>query len=132
MSERRQVTSASPYETLFGFCRAQRIGDRIVVAGTAPIGADGKTVAPGDAAAQARRCFEIIRQAIEDLGGQLTDVVRTRMYLTHIEDWQAVGQVHGEFFRGISPVATMVQVAGLIDPEWRVEFEAEALVDSSA
>ena len=128
MSERQAINSASPYEALFGFCRARRVGDRIFVAGTAPIGVDGKTVAPNDAEQQARRCFEIIRDAIEELGGGLHHVVRTRMFLTHIEDWEIVGRVHGEFFADIQPVSTLVEVARLIDPDWRVEFEADAIV----
>ena len=128
MSERRRISSQSPFEPLFGFCRALRIGNRIEVAGTAPIGADGKTVGVGDPTAQTRRCFEICQQAVEQLGGRLEDVIRTRMFLTRIEDWQAVGAVHGEFFAEVRPVATMVQVAGLIDPDWRIEVEVEALV----
>jgi enamine deaminase RidA (YjgF/YER057c/UK114 family) len=125
---RRDVRSASPFEELFGFCRATRIGDRVLVAGTAPIGDDGRTVAAGDAEAQARRCFEIIGKALAQLGAGYGDVVRTRMFLTHIEDWEVVGRVHGEYFRDTRPVATMVGVARLIDPDWRVEIEAEAIV----
>lgn len=125
---RQSVTTASPYEELFGFCRALRVGNQIVIAGTAPIQADGATVAPHDAEQQARRCFEIIQSALEELGAELRDVVRTRMFLTHIEDWEVVGRVHGEFFGDVQPVSTMVEVARLIDPEWRVEFEADAIV----
>lgn len=122
---RRSCRSASPFEESIGFSRAVRQGQRILVSGTAPIGVDGQTV-EGDAYAQARRCFEIICQAIEALGGQAGDVVRTRMYLTRAEDWQAVGKAHGEVFRGIDPAATMVVVKELLDPRWRVEIEAEA------
>ncbi len=128
MPQRQSLTSASPYEELFGFCRARRVGNQILIAGTAPIGADGNTVAPHDAEQQARRCFQIIQEALEGLGAELGDVVRTRMFLTHIEDWQTVGRVHGEFFGDIKPVSTMVEVAKLIQPEWRVEFEADAIV----
>ena len=120
------VSSKSPFEAQFGFCRARRVGDRILVAGTAPIGADGATAAPDDAAGQARRCFEIIVAAVRRLGGDPTQIVRTRMFLTDVEDWAAVGAVHGEFFGAARPVATMVAVAGLIDPSWRIEVEAEA------
>lgn len=120
------VTSASPFEVQFGFCRARRIGSRILVAGTAPIGADGSTVAPADAAAQARRCFEIIKAAVTELGGDISQIVRTRIFLTEIDDWQAVGAVHGEFFGEARPVATMVAIDRLIDPSWRIEVEAEA------
>ena len=124
---RKHHHSASPYETQVGFSRAVRHGDRIVVAGTAPIGPDGETVA-GDAYAQARRCFEIIVEAIEALGGSTGDVIRTRMFLTVAEDWEAVGRAHGECFRGVDPAATMVVVKELLDPRWRVEIEAEAKV----
>jgi enamine deaminase RidA (YjgF/YER057c/UK114 family) len=126
--DRRRVSSASPFEELFGFCRATRVGDRIHVAGTAPIGSDGSTVGVGDPAAQAKRCFEIIGAALDELGGCYDDVVRTRMFLTHIDDWEVVGRVHGDYFRDVRPVSTMVAVARLIDPDWRVEIEADALI----
>ena len=126
--DRRRVSSASPFEELFGFCRATRVGDRIHVAGTAPIGSDGSTVAVGDPEAQARRCFDIIGAALEELGGSYDDVVRTRMFLTDIDDWEAVGRVHGDYFRNIQPVSTMVAVARLIDPDWRIEIEADAVL----
>lgn len=129
MSQRRHLFSASPYEKLFGFSRALRVGRHILVAGTAPIGVDGKTFAPGDAAAQARRCFEIAVQAIGELGGGPEHVVRTRMMLTDIGDWEAVGRVHAEFFSSVQPAATMVEVARLIDPEWRIEIEVDAILD---
>jgi len=128
MNERRRITTASPYEELFGFCRAVRVGSHIAIAGTAPIGPDGKTVSPNEAEPQARRCFEIIEAALAGLDAGLGDVVRTRMYLTHIDDWEAVGRVHGEYFGTIRPASTMLAVAQLIDPEWRVEFEADAIV----
>ncbi len=124
---RQHYRSASPYEAEISFCRALRQGDRILVSGTAPIGTDGETVA-GDAYQQARRCFEIIIEAVEALGGNASNVVRTRIFLLDAEDWRQVGQAHGEFFRGTDPAATMVVVAGLLDPQWRVEIEAEAIV----
>jgi enamine deaminase RidA (YjgF/YER057c/UK114 family) len=127
VSDRKRVTSGSPYEELFGFCRAIRIGNVIHVAGTAPIGPDGKTVGVGDPAAQARRCFDIIEQALRELDAGLKDVVRTRMFLTRIEDWEIIGKIHGEYFGQVQPVSTMVQVAKLIDPDWLVEIEAEAM-----
>ena len=123
----RRVHGESPYETRYGFCRARRDGDRILVAGTGPVAAGGGTE-PGDAAAQTRRCFAIARQAIEQLGGTLADVVRTRMYTIDPADADAVGAVHGELFGDHPPVATMVVVAALVAPDWRVEIEAEALV----
>lgn len=124
---RSNHSSASPYEGQIGFSRAVRHGSRIAVAGTAPIGPDGKTV-DGDVYAQARRCFEIAQESIEALGGALTDVIRTRMYLCNPADWKEVGRAHGEFFREIKPAATMVVVSGLLDPAWRVEIEIEAQV----
>ena len=96
--DRRSVLSASPFEELFGFCRASRVGNRIHVAGTAPIGAEGLTVGLGDPAAQARRCFDIIGEALRELGGSYEDVVRTRMFLTDIDDWEVIGRVHGDYF----------------------------------
>ena len=96
---------------------------------TAPLGPDGKTVATGDASAQARRCLEIIRSAIEGLGGKLSDVIRTRVLLVRIEDWQKVSEVHGEFFRDIRPANTTMQIGRFIDPDWLVEIEADAILD---
>jgi enamine deaminase RidA (YjgF/YER057c/UK114 family) len=101
----------------------------IAVTGTAPLGPDGKTVAVGDPAAQARRCFEIIKKAIEGLGGQLSDIIRTRILLTRIEDWEKVALVHGEFFSDIRPANTVMQVVRFIDPDWLVEIEADAIVE---
>ncbi len=120
-----RVHSASAYESLVGFARAVRRGSRIVVSGTAPLGPDGETVA-GDAYDQAKRCYEIILEAIEALGGTLEDVVRTRIFAVDAADWESIGRAHGEFFRDIYPAATMVVVKGLLDPRWRVEIEAEA------
>ncbi|MBW0145570.1 RidA family protein [Sphingomicrobium clamense] len=119
----------SPFEKRYGFCRALRTGNRILVAGTGPVEEDGST-APGDAAAQARRCFSIALQAIAELGGSASDVVRTRMFITDADDADAIGTVHGEVFADAPPTATMVVVAGLVRPEWRVEIEAEAEVDA--
>lgn len=126
---RKLVSSGSPYETTVGFSRAVRTGALVSVAGTAPLGADGRTVGRGDPAAQARRCLDVIARALEEAGASLRHVVRTRVLLTRIEDWQAVGAVHGEYFRDIRPVCTVAQVAGLIDPEWLVEIEADAVID---
>lgn len=126
---RRRVSTGSPYEPLIGISRAVRAGRFVAVAGTAPLGADGRTVGPGDAAAQARRCFEIVGQALEAAGARLSDVVRTRILLTRIEDWQQVARVHGEFFRAVRPANTIMQVSRFIDPEWLVEVEADAVVE---
>ena len=122
-----RTQSASPYEAAYGFSRAVRVGDRILVSGTAPVEPDGSST-PGDAAAQTRRCFAIILTAIEELGGSVADVVRTRMYITDPTDADAIGAVHGEMFRDVRPASTMVVVAALLRPEWRIEIEAEALV----
>jgi enamine deaminase RidA (YjgF/YER057c/UK114 family) len=117
--------SASAYESLIGFSRAVRRGSRIVVSGTAPLDQDGETVV-GDSYVQATRCFEIILEAIEALGGTRKDVVRTRMYVIDAADWDGVSRAHGEFFRDTYPASTLVVVQGLLDPRWRVEIEAEA------
>jgi enamine deaminase RidA (YjgF/YER057c/UK114 family) len=125
--ERQLVSSGSPYEPIIGISRAVKLGNFIAVAGTAPL-QDGKTVALGDAAAQTRRCLEIIADALRHAGASLSDVVRTRIFLTRIADWEAVGRVHGEIFKDIRPASTMVQVSSFIDPEWLVEIEADAVV----
>ena len=125
--ERRSTAGCSPYEARFGFARAVRVGDRILVSGTAPVEPDG-TSTLGDAARQARRCFEIILGAIVELGGRPADVVRTRMLLTDAGDADAVGAVHGELFGDARPATTMVVVAALLRPEWLVEIEAEAVI----
>jgi enamine deaminase RidA (YjgF/YER057c/UK114 family) len=126
---RNLVSSGSPYEATVGFSRAVRTGALVSVAGTAPLGPDGRTVGRGDPAAQARRCLDIIATALEGAGASLRHVVRTRVLLTRIEDWQAVGAVHGEYFSAIRPVCTVTQVTALIDPEWLVEIEADAVID---
>ena len=127
--QRQHVSTGSPFEPRVGISRAVRSGRVIAVTGTAPLGPDGKTVAKGNAAAQARRCFEIVRSAIEGLGGKLSDVIRTRILLTRIEDWEQVGAVHGEFFGSIRPANTIMQVVRFIDPDWLVEIEADAIVE---
>jgi enamine deaminase RidA (YjgF/YER057c/UK114 family) len=128
MVKRQVVSSGSPFEPVIGLSRAVRVGNIISVAGTAPLGPDGKTVGVGDPAAQVRRCFEISRLALEQLGASLEDVIRTRILLTRIEDWEAVGRVHGEFFRDIRPANTIMQVSRFIDPDWLVETELDAVI----
>src|SRR5207248_5801249 len=124
---RKLITSGSPYETKVGISRAVRVGNIIAVSGTAPLGADGRTVGVRDAGAQARRCLEIIAGALEKAGASLRQVVRTRTLLVRIEDWQAVATVHGEFFGEIRPANTIMEVSRFIDPDWLVEFEADAV-----
>ena len=126
---RKLVSSGSPYEPKIGISRAVRAGPIITVADTAPLGPDGRTMGRGNPAAQARRCLEIIAAALERAGASLRHVVRTRILLTRIDDWQAVAEVHGEFFRDIRPVSTIMQVSRFVDPEWLVEIEADAMVD---
>ena len=128
--ERRRVASGSPYEPIVGFSRAVRVGHHVSVAGTAPIMPDGGEP-PSDPYGQAKRCFEIIAAALGETGATVADVVRTRVYIVKAEDWEEVGRAHGEVFTEVRPVATMVVVAGLLDPRWRVEIEAEAVLDGS-
>jgi enamine deaminase RidA (YjgF/YER057c/UK114 family) len=124
--ERRLIAGHSPYETVTGFSRAVAAGDRVLVAGTAPIPADGDP--PDGAYEQARLCLEIIGGALERAGAGFRDVVRTRMYLTDAGDWEEVARAHGEVFAGIRPASTAVVVKALLDERWRVEIEAEAVV----
>jgi len=126
MTDRRLISSGSPFERTIGFSRAVRVGDRVLVSGTAPVEADG-SCAPG-AAAQAERCIAIIAAALAEAGARLDDVVRTRLFLTDVADADAVSAVHGRHFGEIRPAATMVVVAALLDPRWRIEMEAEAVI----
>jgi enamine deaminase RidA (YjgF/YER057c/UK114 family) len=128
--ERRRVSSGSPFESRIGFSRAVRVGQRVLVSGTAPVWPDGSC--DPDPAKQAHRCFAIILAALAELGGRPVDVVRTRTYLVDLSDWEAIGRVHGEIFGEVRPASTMVVVAGLLDPRWRLEIEAEAILDDNA
>src|SRR5580693_6192986 len=123
---RQNISGSSPFEPIIGFSRAVRVGNTVHVSGTGPIGAD-----EADAATQTRHTLEIIRTALEKAGARMEDVVRTRMYLTHVEDWETVGRVHGEYFASIRPAATMVVVAKLLNPAWRIEIEADAAISDS-
>ena len=122
-----RVHSASPYEGRYGFCRALRTGDRIIVAGTAPIEPDGQGAAP-DAYGQARRCLAIMLDAVRELGGRPRHVLRTRIYITDPADSDDIGRAHAEAFADHPPASTMVVVAALLDPRWKVEMELEAQV----
>jgi enamine deaminase RidA (YjgF/YER057c/UK114 family) len=126
VSERHRISSGSPFESTIGFSRALRVDDRVWVSGTAPVWQDGSC--PDDAGVQARRCFDIILAALAEAGARMQDVVRTRMFLTSAADADAVSAVHGELFGDIRPAATMVVIAALLDPRWRVEIEAEAVI----
>lgn len=126
---RQLISSGSPFEPVIGFSRAVRVGNHIFVSGTAPLGLDGKTVGIGDPYLQTKRCLEIISKALEKAGAQLSNVVRTRTYLIKIEDWEKVAKAHGEVFANIRPASTMVEVSRFINPEWLVEFEADAVVE---
>jgi len=128
--DRQRVSSGSPWEPVIGFSRALRVGHRVLVSGTAPVFADGSC--PEDVAAQARRCMEIVVHALAQAGATTADVVRTRTYLRDAGDAEAVGQVHGETFGEVRPASTMVVVAGLLDPRWKVEIEVEAVIAESA
>ena len=123
---RQRIASGSPFEPTIGFSRAVRVGDRVLVSGTTPVFPDGSC--PDDVSAQARRCFTIIETALAEAGAGMRDVVRTRMFLIDTADADAVGAVHGEVFGDVRPAATMVAVSALLDPRWRVEIEAEAVV----
>lgn len=124
--ERVLVSSGSPYEPVIGFSRAVRFGERVLVSGTAPVWPDG--ACDPDPEVQARRCIEIIETALADAGGALADVVRTRTYLVDLADAEAVQRAHGDAFGLIRPASTMVVVAALLDPRWKVEMEAEAIL----
>lgn len=126
---RSRASSGSPYESSIGFCRAIRAGSHVAVSGTAPIGPDGATVCVGDAAGQAKRCLDIVACALHELGADLLHVYRTRTLLARIDDWKVVAGVHGEFFADVRPANTVMQIARFIDPDWLVEFEADAIID---
>jgi enamine deaminase RidA (YjgF/YER057c/UK114 family) len=125
--DRRRASSISPFEERFGFSRALRLGDRVLVSGTAPIWPDGSC--HPDAQVQARRCFEIIVEALRELGASAADVVRTRMFIVDTAEAGAVGSAHREALGDAAPAASMVVVAALLDPRWKVEIEAEAVLE---
>ncbi len=125
---RSLICSGSPFEPIIGFSRAVRVGNLVAVAGTAPVAADGSVACPGDLGGQTRRCFEIALAALAEAGARPEDVIRTRVMVTDISRWREAADVHGEFFSEIRPAGTFVEVSGLINPEWLVEIEVDAVI----
>ena len=126
---RKNISSGSPYEKPIGFSRAVRIGNFISVSGTAPIAPNGSTVHLNNLYGQTKQCLEIIKKAIEDAGGNLSNVIRTRIMLTDISKWKEAAQAHGEFFSEIKPTCTFLEVNRFVDPNWLIEVEADCVMD---
>lgn len=128
---RKNISSGAPWEKSVGYSRAVRVGNQVFVTGTIGLAENGSVAFPGDAGAQAKRALEIIKKALTEAGAELGDVVRTRMYITSIDDWESVGKAHGEVFGEIRPATTLIQVSGFIDSEALVEIEADAVIGAS-
>ncbi|MGA7305422.1 MAG: RidA family protein [Rhodothermales bacterium] len=129
MNNRTNYSTSAPWEPIIGYSRAVKIGNRVVVTGTTATDSKGDIVGVGDATKQTRQTIENIKTVLERAGATLADVIRTRMYVTNIDDWEAIGRVHGEYFGDVMPATTMVEVSRLIHPDMVVEIEAEAVVD---
>jgi enamine deaminase RidA (YjgF/YER057c/UK114 family) len=130
--ERLNVSSGSPYEPQIGISRAVRVGNVVAVSGTAPLGANGKTVHAGDLYRQTGRCLEIIVEAVIKAGARKEDIIRTRIFITDISRWQDAARAHGEFFSEIRPACTFLQVSRFVQPDWLVEVEADCVLLGSA
>ena len=128
LSDRSNYSSGAPWESIAGYSRAVRVGNIIEVAGTTAVDAEGQVVGAGDISKQTDYIFNKIRNALNDAGSKMSDVIRTRMYLTDINDWETVARVHGDIFSDIKPVSTLVEVSGLIDEELLIEIEVSAVV----
>ena len=128
MMDHKLISSGSKFEPVIGFSRAVRAGPHIVVSGTAPIAEGGGVACPGDLYGQTKRCLEIIEKAVNDAGGKREHIVRTRIYLKEMKNWEDAGRAHGEYFKDIRPASTMIQIVQAIDPGWLVEIEADAIV----
>ncbi|MBK8181556.1 MAG: RidA family protein [Candidatus Competibacteraceae bacterium] len=128
---RKLITSGSPFEPQIGFSRAVRVGSIVAIAGTAPVAPGGGVAAPGDVYGQAKRCLEIIQQAVTEAGLSLASVLRTRVMLTDISRWQEAARAHGEVFSEIRPACTFVEVSRFIDPGWLVEIEADCVAEEN-
>jgi enamine deaminase RidA (YjgF/YER057c/UK114 family) len=126
--DRELISNGNPMEAIVGFSRAVRVGPFISIGGTAPVGPDGKTVGVGDVAVQTRQCLDIIKAALEQAGSGLQDVVRTRVILTDIDDWKAAIEVRKDYFKDVRPVDTIMAINRFVNPEWLVEFEADAII----
>ncbi|MFX0124780.1 MAG: RidA family protein [Candidatus Hodarchaeota archaeon] len=126
---RINISSGSPFEEPIGFSRAVRIGNIIAVSGTAPIKPDGSTFAPGDLYLQAKYCIQIMKNAIEEAGGNIDSIIRTRVFLRDVSRWKEAAKAHGEFFSKIRPASTFIEVKGFVNKDWLVETEADCVIE---